>query len=318
MCNLNILIKHNNIDNINIVGFMQSVTSNSYASNSHSEGVYCDFGNKLIKSLNKIDYEKLRTELNKSKIIITHQRYATSGEGVKYAHPFMNNDFVVVHNGIINHFKDNQDTANNHSDTFAFFNVFNKMFNKRIKDNNNRNVVITEIIKELFEADKGSYSIFIYDRINNKGYYFKDSVTNIHIYKSKDYLYITTNDKNNLFLTMLNQKFIEYDIKKRIIYDINIEKLGVYNLFEWKNTTTQHNYSTSNKKNKKKKQQQSNKDNFSLNNYSYDNSGFMDYIKCSSCNQVIIGVVNVKNNNYYCEECIKDNQKINAFIDDGY
>jgi hypothetical protein len=230
----------------------------------------------------------------------------------------MNNDFVVVHNGIINHFKDNQDTANNHSDTFAFFNVFNKMFNKRIKDNNNRNVVITEIIKELFEADKGSYSIFIYDRINNKGYYFKDSVTNIHIYKSKDYLYITTNDKNNLFLTMLNQKFIEYDIKKRIIYDINIEKLGVYNLFEWKNTTTQHNYSTSNKKNKKKKQQQSNKDNFSLNNYSYDNSGFMDYIQCSSCNQVIIGVVNVKNNNYYCEECIKDNQKINAFIDDGY
>jgi formamidopyrimidine-DNA glycosylase len=85
-----------------------------------------------------------------------------------------------------------------------------------------------------------------------------------------------------------------------------------------KNTTTQHNYSTSNKKNKKKKQQQSNKDNFSLNNYSYDNSGFMDYIQCSSCNQVIIGVVNVKNNNYYCEECIKDNQKINAFIDDGY
>ena len=74
------------------------------------------------------------------------------------------------------------------------------------------------------------YSIAILDRITNKVYYFKNETANIHFYKSKGLIYITTSDTNNLLLSLLQDDFKEVDVKNQVIYqickDLIISKVG--------------------------------------------------------------------------------------------
>jgi len=222
MCNLNILFHKKKID---ITGFIQSVTSNSFTRNKDGEGFYCDYENTFNKDLNKINYNNF-PEINKSNVVISHQRLSTSGFSVKYNHPFINKDFVMVHNGIINQFKEGK----KQSDSKGFFDKFNKQFKKYSK-NNNREQSILKSIKKLFKNDLGSYSIMFYDRKTENSYYFKDSYTRINFYKNKDFLYITTLEDNELFLNLLDYKeFDILNIKSNKIYKINknqkVESLG--------------------------------------------------------------------------------------------
>jgi predicted glutamine amidotransferase len=224
MCNLNIFIKNSNE---NITGFIQAVTSVSYASNNHGEGFYCDSSDNVIKQNEKIDYAKYFKEIIKSNIIITHQRFATSGFEVKYHHPFENKEFVLVHNGIVNDF-----LGAKGSDTFGFFNQFTEMFNN-IKVENREQRIIHAIKNLLDSKDAGSYSIAIYDKISKMLYYFKNESTSIYFYRIKDMIYITTNSDNINLISMLNVKrYSEIKIKDNAIYRIrkDNEKYNVYKI----------------------------------------------------------------------------------------
>jgi predicted glutamine amidotransferase len=235
MCNLNLLFRTELKKDLK--PFFQSITSNSFSSNNSGEGFYLDFKNTTFKSKNKINYQSIR-ELNKSKMILTHQRLSTSGYEVKYNHPFINEDFVLLHNGVMNHFKKNIG-----SDTFGFFIEFNKEFKTTIKTEPNRERAIIKVIEDLFKKDLGSYSIFILDKKSNIGYYFKDSSTKINFYRNKDYLYITTNSQNHNFFSLLSdKKFYEYEIKPRIIYKINPKNLKFNVLKELKMVYSTYTY----------------------------------------------------------------------------
>jgi len=262
MCNINILIrkklKHN------IKPFIHSVTSNSFINNNNGEGVYCDYENKVLKSSSKIDYTKI-DNIDKSKIVLTHQRYTTSGYGDENIQPFNNNNFVMVHNGVLNHLlKDDKNSVL--SDTAILFEKFNKLFEQKKTDIKNRKNVIVDIIKELFNDDYGTYSIFIYDKVTNKGYYFKDNSTRMNIYKvNGEYLYFSTNKDNQIFLNLLNKndkefkenKIIDYDITNRAIYEIDIKTLSLLIIGELKSNikyyNNYHSFKSYNKKKKKKK-----------------------------------------------------------------
>ena len=141
MCNINILINKNK--NKKIVPFLMSTTAHSFINNNDGEGFYTESNNQTIKSKNKIDYFKYKSTLEASKMIITHQRKSTSGFELEYNHPFENDNFVLVHNGIINQFKKKLG-----SDTYGFWLDFNKKFNS-YSNKLNRTLKITKAINEL-------------------------------------------------------------------------------------------------------------------------------------------------------------------------
>lgn len=220
MCNLNILIRKNtrkkNLLKA-IPSFLMAVTSNSYADNPNGDGFYA--GGVIERSVNKIDLLKYKSVLMDSNIILTHQRISTSGLSSRYTHPFLNKDFVLIHNGIINDF-----LGKNGSDTYGFFKQFCKMFYQKDEMGCNREEKIKYAIKDLLDGlDGGSFSIAILDRVTNNLYYFKNDDTNIYAYSNSELLYFTTLEENKLFLSMFGIRFWEREVKDYRIYRINAD-----------------------------------------------------------------------------------------------
>lgn len=235
MCNLNILIKNKDINET--TSFLSSVSSLSYAYNPHSEGFYCNNGHKVVKSIDKVDLYEYSNELNKSKVILIHERLSTGGSGVENAHPFYNEEFVLIHNGVFSSFID--DRTKNMSDTAFFFEKFSNLFKKYEKEKkeelkgknieiekckNLRQNVIKKVIKELLDYNFESWSIALYDKIEGITYYFKNNSTKIYGFKNHDFLYLTTNDDNEKFLTLMKRVYKPLKIQNNAIYKIYINK----------------------------------------------------------------------------------------------
>lgn len=229
----------------NLMSFLTVVTSISYNTNSDGDGIYVD--GIIAKSKEKINLLKFHKECYKSDIILTHQRYATSGKTVDMTQPFENSEFVLAHNGIINDFLGNEG-----SDTFGFFNQFTKKFNEFTTGTREEKII--NVIKNLLEnLTGGSYSIALVDKKTNYLYYFKDSYTTIHAGKSKDFLFLTTKAENLEYLKLMTtQKFSKHGIKPYRIYrikvdeKIKIEQIGkihqkekeyTYKVTNWNNST---------------------------------------------------------------------------------
>jgi len=278
MCNLNIVVRKDTKNYENLTSFLMGVTSNSYADNNDGDGLFCR--GKFVKGFNKIDLYKYDKEIKKSRFIITHQRKATSGFSEKWTQPFLKDDFVFVHNGIINDF-----LGKNGSDSWGFFKKFIKEFDKL---NGSRDGKIIKAIKNLLDKQKGNfYSIGIFDKKTNHLFYFKDNYANIHFYCRKNILYITTNETNKLFLKILNpKKWKEYEIKDYSIYrikiktDIEVLKVGK---IKPKSKETIEVFDVSNFQDKKdKKNKKNKKNNFYLPESQYEINSFLanpNYIK---------------------------------------
>ena len=214
MCNINTLFIKNKLKNM--TQFMMAVSSHSFTTNKDGEGIYISSTDTVHKSMQKLNLFEFKNEIEKSNVLISHQRLSTSGFELEYNHPFENENFVMVHNGVINQFKNGTG-----SDTFGFWEIFNKEFNK-ITSHQSRENKVKRIIKKLFKKDKGSYSILIYDRKTNNSFYFKgDNYPPIHFFENDECLFVTTNEHNGTFLSMLtNKDFNELKIKDRTIYKI--------------------------------------------------------------------------------------------------
>jgi glucosamine 6-phosphate synthetase-like amidotransferase/phosphosugar isomerase protein len=179
MCNLNIVIK---TQELNVTGFMQSVTTNSFEKNTDGDGFWCDKGS-LIKSESKVDLTNYTSELNKSNFIISHQRWATHGKVADMVQPFENDEFVFAHNGILSTFYEYTDATK--SDSYKFICRFMDELNERRTLTRDEGIV--ESLKILLDGVSGSYSIVLFDKITNCMYYFKNSGTTIHGFHTKGY-----------------------------------------------------------------------------------------------------------------------------------
>ena len=220
MCNLNIIVKTKNAikDNAelqNLMAFLTTVTSVSYLNNSDGDGIYVN--GVIIKSTNKLNLLEFYRECKQGCIILTHQRFATSGKIAEMTQPFEDSDFVLAHNGIINDFLGKEG-----SDTFGFFNQFVEKFNKL--ETGTRDEKIINTIKSMLDnLNSGSYSIALVDKLTNSLYYFKDSRTSIYFSKSANYLFITTAYNNSNYLNIINEKFKSMKVKDYRIYKITAD-----------------------------------------------------------------------------------------------
>jgi len=228
ICNINVLLKRKGKKWKGwLMPFLMGITSVSYVGNSDGDGVYMNEGDLLVRSPNKLNYSPLQENLEKSDVIITHQRIATSGKTDDFIQPFSNKNFVFAHNGIITEYE-----GKINSDSYNIFSRFNIGFRKSLNRTKDREKSIVNIITKIFkEIDWGSYSVLLYDKMSKKSYYFKNDRTDIFFYKNHKILYITTNKENNILLNMFEEEFEEEEIEDNKIYSINenlkIKELGI-------------------------------------------------------------------------------------------
>lgn len=235
MCNINIIISKKPFKNNSkmIECFMQSVTAASYVYNSYADGVYFNSNNSVHKDSNKLNLLQFSKEFKDSNIILTHQRLATHGFNTNSNQPFIKDDFVLLHNGVLSEYGKLDDTK---SDSLNLFEHFISLFDEKIKGILNKDTyresIILQCIKESIEDKTGSYSIVLFDIKTQIIYYFKNSSTDINFFRGKDALFITTKEDNKDFLTLLEQKFNKIKIKNHAIYkvfindEIRIHKIG--------------------------------------------------------------------------------------------
>ena len=224
MCNLNILLKdtsklpksHDTL----VTGFMQTVTALSYNGNSDGDGIYFSNG-KLAKSTNKLNLLNYKKDIRASDYLISHQRYATSGELKENVQPFHIGDFVLVHNGVVSSYA----KGSKNSDTYWLFDAFMKHFNTN-KMKGRREKKIYSALKCIFNDvnSKGSYSIALFDIKDGCMYYFKNYSRMITMMESKNYTFLTTSKSNAAYVSMLNEEFKEVDILSNEVYKFNLTK----------------------------------------------------------------------------------------------
>jgi predicted glutamine amidotransferase len=222
MCNLNIIIRKKKHQVI--TPFLQSVSSHSYVRNDDGDGIYIGSTGEIFKSLYKMNYYAWEQEIEKSNVVFSFQRLATSGKEVAFVQPFRNEEFIFMHNGVANSFL--KDIG---SDSWGFFNDFVKEFELLNHNRNSRTVRITKAIKTLLDNRVSDwYSMILYDLVEKKLYYWKNDTPSINFYRYNGLLYITTLEENKKFLNMTgNGKRKEIEIKPYSIYKISPTKKKV-------------------------------------------------------------------------------------------
>ena len=227
MCNLNILFKNKKAKHKDLLTAFNFSCAASYAMNTDGARVYFNNGNKLVTSANNIDINKYKNNFINSSVVIGHERISTSGHSLDNLQPFMNERFVFVHNGVLYEFNNHKEK----SDSKQLFEVFIRNFSLT------NDVAIA--IKQALKTEGGSYSILIYDKKEEIGYYFKNGATSISFYAGEGILFISTKDNNKYFFSDLKEvKIKSYNIYK--IENLNVKCVGTidykdpYEKFDWK------------------------------------------------------------------------------------
>lgn len=151
-------------------------------------------------------------KLLNSNFIIGHNRLATTGtkENNRNNHPFEVGDFVLVHNGVIENHKELRIKYNINSkiktDSFVILWLIEHFFKK--SKLNNRVERIAQAVKKTTKKLNGYYSVFLYDKINNDIYYFKNSLTEFSFCLFDDSLLVGTTNPRNLEHLFLNERFV--------------------------------------------------------------------------------------------------------------
>lgn len=238
MCNINILLRKQGQkqDLSKALSLIEQTTGASFLSNSDGEGVYFSGTQKVLKSTTKIRYGNYQRDFKRSRVVMTHQRLSTSGFSKKYIHPFHNEEFAMVHNGVVSSY-----AKGKRSDTHNLFQKFLSEYAKRrnMEEQVSHEARIIKTIKTVFNGLEGSWSIALYDKATHQLYYWKNSSPSINFYSTKEWLFISTADRDKLLPA--DTKMI--DVKDYTIY--RVQSNGkVYNIGSIeKPTTSQYYYS---------------------------------------------------------------------------
>lgn len=157
----------------------ESVIAGTYLAferNPHMEGIYTSKEQKVHKSLPKMRLFDKKKEIAKSEIVIYHARFSTSGKGFNNCQPWIDNNRVMVHNGVFN-IRNHSDA--NKSDSILVFDKLGSLLKaqKSFKD------AFKESLDELTGSTNGSYSVGVYDPRTRTLDYTKNSSTGMEYYE---------------------------------------------------------------------------------------------------------------------------------------
>jgi hypothetical protein len=159
--------------------------------NSHGCGTYN--GVNLLKSFSWVPLGTEAAMIQDSSILLAHTRYATcaklSSESLQ-PFSFVNDRYICMHNGIIE-FRDKAIKTDTYSDSWHYFNKIFKVY----PDLQDMAEAIETIAK--FDILSGSYSCFIWDSIDNQGFYWRKG-SNMYMGIDEDFVYLSTIDHSDL------------------------------------------------------------------------------------------------------------------------
>ena len=216
---------------------MSNMLESASRGNPHGFG---HFSNKdKFKSGKAFDERKHGDRLNQYKnhdFVVGHNRYATHGEhSAKNSHPFENDRFVYVHNGVIQNFEELKAKHFPNSNLVVDSEIIGELILK-YTGLNDKDVV--KAIKKTTKKLDGWYSVFLYDKKFDKLYYFRDGADFyfrlLRKKTSKGYRHIVVGStrKDNIRATYQDKRKQVYGIFKANEYEllntIEIEQDKIY------------------------------------------------------------------------------------------
>jgi len=168
--------------------------------NNNGFGLFNEEG-KIYKSpemyRNSLFSRHILEKFNNSQFIVSHNRLATTGKTKKNnTHPFKVGRFIFCHNGIlINHqelIRKYKITPESYTDSIVIGHVLNHHF-KNTKD-------VLKSIQLMAEDITGTFSVFIYDTVEKRLYYIRNSAEfdfTLFTFKDKKIIVGSTNYKNH-------------------------------------------------------------------------------------------------------------------------
>jgi len=209
MCNINVIIKKDKKPSHLVTECMNAVTYMSFKSNDDGEG----FFNEKYKV--KTSVEKIIYKGNHS-MLVTHQRYSTSGKVPEMTQPLENEDFIIVHNGMFYGLG-----REKKSDTAQYLFELSKEY-KKTGD-------LLEALKTLNYRTDGYYSVVIYNKADKSLTYYKSYQSDMFMVQTDDYLLMSTSKQNALYMKRffkIEEELMEIEDGK--FYDMldNMDYLG--------------------------------------------------------------------------------------------
>ena len=206
------------------------------------------FFNSTISQKQAGKFKKCKTaELQGDRFIVGHNRLATNGNKAdnQNNHPFELNDFVLVHNGVIdNHRKLRQDLGipkSPKTDSYVILWLIEHFFQKSTASSRQKRIV--QAIKKTCATLQGWYSVLLWDRTGYNLYHFKNAGADFTFAMYGRHLLAGTTDEDNLDNIYVTKKYIfdspcfskhlRTKAESEAIYLINAEN-GIRKIAEFK------------------------------------------------------------------------------------
>lgn len=181
MCNINVFLTTLG-DLSPLRDVINTTTALSFARNSDGEG-YFSLGKNpnLVKNREKVIFNE--TNLRGNTFLAVHERLSTSGFNDLMIHPHIKERFVLLHNGVF-HGIGNKEK----SDTAVYLEKINEEF---IKTGD-----LIKALNKVHEDISGYFSVVLWDKVEQKVYYFKNGTAQMYFFRNENFLFMSTVKEN--------------------------------------------------------------------------------------------------------------------------
>ena len=207
---------------------------------------------EIVKEVGEVKNLKKATQNKCSNIAIAHTRWATHGKpSTINCHPHYSENFVIVHNGIIENYCELKEEINeelySETDTEVVAKLLNKNYEKQPKEINVEEKILTAI-KETSSQLKGSWAIAVLCKDDPKSIYILKNKSPIVVFQDESGTYVSSdinaiNSKNNekiCFFSLKNNNIAKINEKTIQFYDNNLNLIQLKKIKKQNNETKEN------------------------------------------------------------------------------
>jgi predicted glutamine amidotransferase len=240
MCNVHIIKPINKKLTKNDINQMVKMLDEASLVNPDGWGVFTDKGiyKESGRFIESIDAKKI-AKFKGDSFIIGHNRYTTHGKNTdRNSHPFKNERLVWVHNGVLSNFDELKKKYFDGDKMNVDSEIIGAMILKKINDGKG----IVKAIKWTASKLQGTFSIFIYDKKDDRLFYFREGYSiKIRLIRQKiegqfKYIIVGSTNKENIKPTYKSKNISKYGFDFRefeILSSIEPEENTVYEIGDY-------------------------------------------------------------------------------------